>query len=79
MNAELTKTHRGVSCIRCREPISVSARVASLKDELEFNDSRAPKTFIARCKLCEYENTYSITDVHALDAKPRTKSASSGQ
>lgn len=79
MNAELMKSQRGVSCARCREPIPVSARVISLQDELEFKDTKAPRTFIARCKLCEHENTYSITDVHAIDAKSKTKSASSGK
>jgi hypothetical protein len=74
MIAELMKSYRGVVCVWCREPIAVSARVARLLDGFESEQTNPPHAFIARCKLCEQENIYSIADVRTFDGEPRRKS-----
>ncbi len=75
MIAELMKSYHGVSCAWCREPIAVSAKVASLRDQLEFEETN-PRAFIARCKLCECENIYSIADVQTFDGVKRSSKKS---
>ncbi len=73
MVAETMESYRGVSCICCRQPIAVSAKVADIRDKVESDDTHAPRTFIARCKLCDCENVYSISDVQSFSGAPRQR------
>jgi len=73
MIAELLKSYHGVSCRRCREPIAVSAKVVRLLHAVENNETNVPYTFVARCKLCEYECLYLIGDVRAFEGEPRMR------
>jgi len=75
MIAERTKTFREVVCIWCGEPIAVSARVATLQDKLESEETNPPHAFIARCKLCECENVYSVADIQACEGVPRKRNS----
>jgi hypothetical protein len=68
-----TKDYRGVSCLRCRRPVPVSARVANFQDQIENGRTDIPHTFIARCKLCGHEALYLITAVEKFDGEPRTR------
>ncbi len=63
----------GVFCLRCGEPIAVSPRIVSLQGETEQQESEGPRSFVARCKLCEYESMYEVTKVQRFDGEPRKR------
>jgi hypothetical protein len=75
MVAELTKRYRGVPCFRCGEPISVSAKVASLRSEIESRDTNAPHAFTVRCRLRAYETVYTIAEANLKSVRRGTLSA----
>jgi hypothetical protein len=72
VTAEL-KSHRGVSCFRCGEPIPVSATVVSLQDQIERGEETVPCAFAVRCKICESESIYVISDVLTFAGEPSTR------
>lgn len=72
---ELMKTYVGVYCHWCREVIAVSAKVVRLQSEVGHREANVPHTFAARCKLCEYESVYAITDVQRFEGEPRRRTS----
>jgi len=72
--AEL-KSYRGVFCVRCGDPIPVSARVASLQDQIAQRELHTPHAFVVRCKLCEYESVYAVRHVQWFNGEPRKRIA----
>jgi hypothetical protein len=70
--AEL-KSYRGVSCFRCGEPIPVSATVMSVHDQIERGEETVPCAFAVRCKICESESIYVISDVLTFHGAASTR------
>lgn len=75
MIAELMRSYRGVLCRRCRQPIPVSAMVVRLQEEGQDRepDVNSLHAFVARCRACEYESVYAITDIQTFDGEPRKR------
>ena len=74
MISELMKNYYGVLCRRCNEPIPVSPKVR-LQDEFECSRTDAPGGFVARCRVCEHENVYTITQLRSFEGEPRNRTA----
>jgi hypothetical protein len=71
--AILAESYRGVSCLRCGEPIPASAKIVGLQDEIESSQTNTSGAFIARCRFCESENVYSISALKTFDGEPRKR------
>jgi len=68
---EPTDNHyRGVACLRCRETIPVSTKLANLGDERNRPETNAIHSFPLRCRACEEEGVYAVADVHDFEGEP---------
>jgi hypothetical protein len=77
VNESTTRNYRGVFCGRCREPIPVSSKVVRQQDEIENEVTKAPYTFPLRCRYCEQEGIYAISEVRKFDGEPRARTVHS--
>jgi regulatory helix-turn-helix LysR family protein len=75
MTADSVKSYRAVLCVRCNVPIPVSSKVGSLQDEIEREETNAPYAFVVRCKRCEYERVYAISEIRRIDGEPRQRTS----
>ena len=75
VDPELMKSYRGVLCRRCNEPIPVSPKVVSLQNEFEYGHADAPGGFVARCRVCEHENIYAISQLKSFEGELQNRKA----
>jgi hypothetical protein len=67
------ENYPGVSCLRCGEPIPVSAKIIEIQDEIEPGRTGVAYAFRARCRMCEYETIYEIGKVQTFGGRPRKR------
>jgi hypothetical protein len=76
MSDELkSQRYTGVFCHSCRQPIPVPQRMMDKASLLEIDDQlghhEAPASILnLRCKACERENFYKISDVQEILGTP---------
>lgn len=71
-----TQQYRGVVCGYCRQPIPVSGTVdRMLRDRREVDTRETPtRVFNLRCRACEKEKQYRISDIVEFEGSPRPRS-----
>jgi len=70
--AEL-RSFSGVSCLRCGNPIPVSARIVDIQDDIANGGTDVSYAFRVRCRICEYETIYEIGKVQRFGGEPRKR------
>jgi hypothetical protein len=88
MIVEAKQKYRGVLCLHCHQPISLSSSTAANEggfgeqptsggDELIVRSlsvrSFTERSFAMRCRACEGEGLYTGSDVITCDGTPRTR------
>jgi hypothetical protein len=75
MTQETTLQHyRGVLCGYCRQPIPVPGIVEKIvNDESERGEKRGG-TFNLRCRACEREKPYRMSEIVEVEGTPRPRS-----
>ncbi len=68
--------YRGVVCGYCHQPIPVPGNVEKIvRGETEPNPhDHGPRAFNVRCRACEREMPYSMSDVVEFTGSPRPRS-----
>jgi len=78
MNQETKKQlYRGVLCRCCRQPIPLPAIVESSKadSELGLSHERRRVVFTLRCRACDKEMPYRISEVFDFEGVPRVRAS----
>lgn len=69
--------YRGVVCGYCRQPIPLPAiveRIARGEGEFEGRE-KSGRMFNLRCRACEQEKPYRMSDIVEFEGAPRPRSA----
>ena len=69
--------YRGVKCLRCTQPITISPLVASIEAELQDDETATPRhrkceVFHLRCVACGKEKPYRSSEIHKFQGVSST-------
>lgn len=70
MQKPTRNNYRGVACSRCSEPIPVSPKLAGSFNERNGEETNATHSFSLRCRICEEEGIYTVTDIRDIVGEP---------
>jgi hypothetical protein len=79
MTQDVTKqSYRGVRCLSCRQPIPVPAILANAVSPTDANESETPtrrhdRAFSLRCRSCEREKPYRVSDIVDFEGTPKPR------
>jgi hypothetical protein len=79
MNLEaVQQSYRGVRCLSCCQPIPLPAILTKMDSTLRGNapDStheHLTRVFSLRCRACEREKPYRVSDIMDFEGAPRTR------
>jgi L-lactate utilization protein LutB len=76
MQETKAQQYRGVMCGYCRQPIPVSGTIDRMVREHTDEDTQEvrPRVFNLRCRACEKEKQYRISDIVEFEGSPRPRS-----
>ena len=78
MTQETTLQHyRGVLCGYCRQPIPVPGIVERMVDAESESGEKGGRSFNLRCRVCEREKRYRVSEIVEVEGSPRPRSSRS--
>lgn len=80
MNQEaVQQSYRGVRCLSCRQPIPLPAIFLEVDSRLrgEGADEHSTRVFSLRCRACEREKPYRVSDIVDFEGEPRIRASRS--
>jgi hypothetical protein len=79
MNLEaVQQSYRGVRCLSCRQPIPLPAILIKMDSTLrgkgqDLVHEHPTRVFSLRCRACERERPYRVSDIMDFDGTPRIR------
>jgi hypothetical protein len=72
------QSYRGVRCMSCRQPIPIPTFLIETDSRLRGlsshqADEHSTRVFSLRCRACEREKPYRISDVTDFEGEPRMR------
>ena len=76
MNDAVQQSYRGVRCMSCRQPIPLAGTLIEIDSRLrglhsQQADEHTARVFSLRCRACERERPYRISDIVDFAGTPR--------